>query len=70
MKQCVFKTVDGVELYIDTTTGQYETTDWVAVESALKTDMDNVEVDPYAARMAFDLMQEIIAQERLADMVC
>lgn len=70
MKQLVFKTVDGVELYVDTETKQYETADWVAIESALKTDMDNVEVDPYAARMAFDLMQEIIAQERLVDMVC
>lgn len=69
MKQLVFKTVDGVELYVDTTTGQYETTDWVAVESALKTDMDNDEVDPYAARMAFNLMQDLIAQGRLTNHV-
>lgn len=70
MKQLVFKTVDSVELYVDTETKQYETDDWDAIDAALKTDMDNVEVDPYAARMAFDLMQEMIAQERLADMVC
>lgn len=69
MKQLVFKTVDGVELYIDTTTGQYEATDWIAIESVLKTYMDNADVYPYAAKMAFDLMQDLVAQGRLTNYV-
>lgn len=70
MQNLVFKTASGAELYFDTTTGQYESTDWLAVDAALKADMDNYEVDPYAAKMAFDLEQDIIAKERLADTLC
>ena len=69
MKYLVFKTVDGVELYVDTTTGQYETADWGAIESALKTYMDNDEVYPYAAKMASILMQDLIAQGRMTNHV-
>ena len=70
MKQLVFKTVDGVELYVDTTTGQYETDDWDAIETALKTDINNAEVDPFAAQMASNLLHDINTYKRLADMVC
>lgn len=70
MKQLVFKTVNGVELYVDTETKQYETTDWVAVESALKTDINNAEIDPFAAQMASNLLHDINTYKRLADMVC
>lgn len=69
MKQLVFKTADGVELYVDTITCQYETTDWAAVESALKTDMDNEEIDPYAAKMALNLLGDLIAQGKATNHV-
>jgi hypothetical protein len=69
MKQLVFKTVDGVELYVDTETKQYETTDWVAIESALKTDIDNEDIDPYAAKMALNLLHDLVAQARMTNHV-
>ena len=69
MKQIVFKTADGVELYVDTTTGQYETDDWDAIEIALKTDIDNEEIDPYTAKTALSLLHDLVAQARMTNHV-
>lgn len=56
MKQKVFETKEGVELFFDEENYDYSSDNMPAIEAALNEDMSNYKTDPQGAVMAYNLM--------------
>ena len=69
MKTKVFETREGVELFFDEENYDYSSSNIIAVEAALKEDMDNYKRDPVGAAMAHNLMTIMVSMDRYHEMV-
>jgi len=70
MKQKVFETKEGVELFFDEENYDYSSDNMPAIEAALNEDMSNYKIDPQGAAMAYNLITIMQSMDVMKEMAC